>query len=406
MRRLSVTHGFLLAGPGDFMSDRQSADFDVTVGDLAHTPLYDLHRDLGARMVGFAGYAMPVQYPSGIIREHLHTRAQAGLFDVSHMGQAILAAPHVTSRLERLVPGDIATLASGQMRYTQFLDSEGHILDDLMVTRLEEQDGRERLFLVVNASRKAADFAHLAAKLPDCTLAVLEDRALLALQGPKAAEVLSRQLSSQEAERLSAMPFMTAKSFTWQSIPLNVSRSGYTGEDGFEISIPAAAAPLFAKKLLGEAEVLPIGLGARDSLRLEAGLCLYGHDIDQTTGPVEAGLLWSISKRRRSEGGFCGYEHVKQAIDRGPAHRRVGFLLEGKAPAREGAEIIARDGQIIGRLTSGGFAPSLGRPVAMGYVSASFAEPGTEVSLMTRGKPLAATIVPMPFVPHHYFRGV
>jgi len=388
------------------MSDSQATDFDVTAGVLAHTPLYDLHRDLDARMVGFAGYAMPVQYPSGIISEHLHTRAQAGLFDVSHMGQAILVGLEAARGLERLVPGDIVTLAPGRMRYTQLLDAEGHILDDLMVTRLDEKDGRERLFLVVNAATKAADFAHLAAELPDCALAVLEDRALLALQGPKAAEVLSRQLSPGEAGNLLALPFMSAKGLIWNDTALSISRSGYTGEDGFEISIPAAAAVLFSKKLLEEAEVRPIGLGARDSLRLEAGLCLYGHDIDRTTSPVEAGLLWSIPKRRRTQGGFCGYEQVKQVIDRGPVRQRVGFLLEGKAPAREGSDILTHEGEIIGRVTSGGFAPSLGRPIAMGYVGVPYAAPGTQVSLTARGKPLAAKIVPMPFVPHHYFRGV
>jgi aminomethyltransferase len=274
-----------------------------------------------------------------------------------------------------------------------------------MVTRLPGEGGRERLFFVVNAATKTEDFAHLGAELPGCTLTILDDRALLALQGPMAAEVLSRHLASSAAGSIAAMPFMSARSFDWEGIALTISRSGYTGEDGFEISIPAAAASVLAKKLLDEAEVRPIGLGARDSLRLEAGLCLYGHDIDRTTGPVEAGLLWSISKRRRVEGGFFGYSQVKRAIDHGPARRRVGFLLDGKAPAREGADITTFGGEIIGRLTSGGFAPSLGRPVAMGYAGASHAAPGTQVCLMARGKPLAAKIVPMPFVPHHYFRG-
>jgi aminomethyltransferase len=387
------------------MSDSQAAAFNAAVCDLARTPLYDLHRGLGARMVGFAGYAMPVQYPLGIISEHLHTRAKAGLFDVSHMGQAILTAPHAARRLERLAPGDIASLAPGRMLYTQLLDAEGHILDDLMVTRLDNEDGLERLFLVVNAATKTADFARLAAELPDCTLAVLDDRALLALQGPKAAAVLRRHLICDAADSIPVMPFMSAKSLEWDGVPLNISRSGYTGEDGFEISIPAATALAFARNLLTDPDVRPIGLGARDSLRLEAGLCLYGHDIDKTTDPIEAGLLWSISKRRRAAGGFAGYEQVKRAIDLGPSRRRVGFLLEGRAPAREGSEIITRDGRNIGHVTSGGFAPSLGRPIAMGYVGAAYAAPGTQVSLMARGKPLAANIVSMPFVPHHYFRG-
>ncbi|MGH6846195.1 MAG: glycine cleavage system aminomethyltransferase GcvT [Methylocella sp.] len=387
------------------MSASQAAALNAPVCELARTPLHDLHSALGARMVGFAGFAMPVQYPLGIISEHLHTRARAGLFDVSHMGQAILAGPQAARRLEMLVPGDIKTLALGRTRYTQLLDVHGHILDDLMVTRLPDEAGRKRLLLVVNAATKRADFAHLAAELPDCALTVLEDRALLALQGPKAAEVLRRHVSSAAAKSVSAMPFMSAKSFVWKGNALNISRSGYTGEDGFEISILATAAPGFAQELLDEADVRPIGLGARDSLRLEAGLCLYGHDIDRTTGPVEAGLLWSISKRRREEGGFFGYEHVKRAIDHGPARVRVGFLLEGKAPAREGADIATLAGRAIGRVTSGSFAPSLGRPVAMGYVDAAQSAPGTQVCLIARGKPLAAKIVSMPFVPHHYFRG-
>ena len=384
------------------MSDSQTA---AAVCELARTPLYDLHRALGARMTGFAGYAMPVQYPAGILSEHLFTRARAGLFDVSHMGQAFLRGRDAARRLETLVPGDIAALAPGRMRYTQLLDGHGHILDDLMVTRLDDEAGRERLFLVVNAATKRADFAHIAAGLPDCALTVLEDSALLALQGPKAAEVLRRHVSSGAAQSVSAMPFMSARSYERDGVVLNISRSGYTGEDGFEISIPAAAAPDFAQELLDEADVRPIGLGARDLLRLEAGLCLYGHDIDSTTGPVEAGLSWSISKRRREAGGFFGYEQVKRAIDHGPSRLRVGFLLEGKAPAREGAEIVTLEGQTIGRITSGGFAPSLWRPVAMGYVDAARAAPGTQLCLIVRGKPLAAKIVPMPFVPHHYFRG-
>jgi len=384
------------------MSDSQAA----AVRELARTPLYDLHRALGARLAAFAGYAMPVQYPSGIVSEHLFTRTRAGLFDVSHMGQAILSGPIAARRLETLVPGDIAALAPGRMRYTQLLDAHGHILDDLMVTRLDDEAGRERLFLVVNAATKRADFAHLAAKLPDCALTILDGRALLALQGPKAAEVLRRHVSPAKAKSVSAMPFMSAKSDERDGVVLNISRSGYTGEDGFEISIPATAAPGFAQELLAEADVRPIGLGARDSLRLEAGLCLYGHDIDSTTGPVEAGLSWSIPQRRRKAGGFLGYEQVKRAIEHGPSRLRVGFLLEGKAPARQDSEIVTLEGQTVGRITSGGFAPSLGQPVAMGYVDGAHAAPGTQVCLIVRGKPLAAKIVPMPFVPHHYFRGV
>jgi aminomethyltransferase len=387
------------------MSHSQRAAVAAAAAELARTPLYDLHVSLGARMVDFAGYAMPVQYPSGIISEHLFTRERAGLFDVSHMGQAILAGPNAARRLETLVPGDIASLAPGRMRYTLLLKADGHILDDLMVTRITGEGGCERLFLVVNAATKKADFAHIAAKLPDCHLTILDDQALLALQGPMAAEVLGRHLPSAQAKAVLAMPFMSAQRFERNGVALSISRSGYTGEDGFEISLPAPAGRAFAEELLAEADVRPIGLGARDSLRLEAGLCLYGHDIDETTGPVEAGLLWTISKRRREEGGFPGYEQVKQAIDHGPSRLRAGFLIEGKVLPREGASIAAGTGQTIGRVTSGGFAPSLGRPVAMGYADAAHAAPGTKVCLIVRGKELAATIIPLPFVPHHYFRG-
>jgi aminomethyltransferase len=386
------------------MSTSQSAAA-AAGAPLARTPLYDLHVKLGARMVGFAGYAMPVQYPSGIIGEHLFTRRQAGLFDVSHMGQAILSGPNAARRLEAFVPGDIVTLATGRMRYTLLLNEDGHILDDLMVTRLLGEDGRERLFLVVNAATKTADFAHLIAGLPDCTMTILGDRALLALQGPMAAEVLCRHLPPSEAKAIAAMPFMSVQALEWQGAPLHISRSGYTGEDGFEISLPATAAQAFAHELLGEADVRPAGLGARDSLRLEAGLCLYGHDIDETTDPVEAGLLWTIPKKRRDAGGFVGAEHVKRAILSGPSCLRVGLMLDGKIPAREGASIKTGEGRTIGRVTSGGFAPSLGRPVAMGYVDAAYAAPSTQILLSVRERELAARIVPLPFVPHHYHRG-
>jgi aminomethyltransferase len=378
------------------MSDIQAA----AEPDLARTPLYDLHCSLRARMAPFAGYVMPVHYPAGIIQEHLHTRAGAGLFDVSHMGQAVLEGPKAALRLESLVPGDIETLSPGRMRYTQLLDGKGCILDDLMVTRLDDDDdGSERLFLVVNAGAKAADFLHLAGHLPDLALSILDDRALLAMQGPKAAEVLSRLVPG-----VNAMPFMSARDFIFNGLALKISRSGYTGEDGFEISLPAARAADFAQNLLADPDVLPIGLGARDSLRLEAGLCLCGHDIDATTDPVEAGLLWSISKRRREQGGFPGFELVRDAIAKGASRRRVGFVLDGKAPAREGSEVKAPGGQTIGRLTSGGFAPSLGRPIGMGYVAADHAAIGAPVELIVRGKPLAAKVASMPFMPHRYHR--
>ncbi|MDB5508008.1 MAG: glycine cleavage system protein [Hyphomicrobiales bacterium] len=368
---------------------------------LALTPLNALHRELGAKMVPFAGYDMPIQYPTGILTEHQHTRAAAGLFDVSHMGQAFLTGPNVVERFESLVPGDIAALALDRIRYTQFLDERGGILDDLMATRWPgSADGGERLFLVVNAARKAHDFAHVAAHFPDLALVALTDRALLALQGPKAAETLSRILPG-----VADQPFMSMQRIEHRGAELFVSRSGYTGEDGFEISIPDTLAEAFARDLLAHPEVKPVGLGARDSLRLEAGLCLYGHDIDETTTPVEADLLWSISKRRRLEGGFPGADVVRQQIAEGPKRRRVGLSLDGKAPAREGAEILSRDGAPLGRVTSGGFAPSLGRPIAMGYVDAAFSAPGAQVDILVRGRPLAATVVSMPFVPTRYYRG-
>jgi aminomethyltransferase len=309
-----------------------------------------------------------------------------------------------------LTPGDIEGLAPGRMRYTQLLDSNGRILDDLMVTRLEGAPGRERLLLIVNAGMKAADFAHFAAELSDLELVILDDRALLALQGPKAAEILRRRLEAASipasvVQSVTAMPFMSAREIAFRGSRFWISRSGYTGEDGFEISLPAASAADFARELLAEPEVLPVGLGARDSLRLEAGLCLYGHDIDKTTDPIEAGLAWSIPRRRREQGGFPGAQAIRRAIAEGPSRRRVGIALEGKAPAREGADILAQDETNIGRLTSGGFAPSLGRPIGMGYVEAAHAVIGAPVRLIVRGRLLAGRIVTMPFAPHAYYRG-
>jgi aminomethyltransferase len=365
---------------------------------LARTPLYELHVAQGARMVTFAGYSMPIQYKSGIIAEHLHTREKAGLFDVSHMGQAVLSGVEAARALETLVPADIAGLAPGRQRYTQFLDENGGILDDLMVTRLPGRE--ERIGLIVNASNKEADFVHLQRNLPDVKLEVLAGRALLALQGPKAAEVLAEVLPGVET-----MAFMLWREFDWDGIALFVSRSGYTGEDGYEISLPGEHARVFAERLLSDERVAPIGLGARDSLRLEAGLCLHGHDIDAGTSPLEAGLAWSIQKRRRQEGGFPGAGRVQRELVEGPARRRAGLELAGKAPAREGADVTAPDGRKIGRVTSGGFAPSLGRPIAMAYVESDFAAPRTDLNIIVRGTPLTARVVPMPFVPHRYFRG-
>ena len=370
---------------------------------LLETPLATLHRALGARMVPFAGYAMPVQYPSGILAEHNWTREKAGLFDVSHMGQAFLEGPdHATTAraLEALTPGDFLGLAPGRIRYTLLTTAEGGgIIDDLMVTRpADAADGT--LFLVVNAARKAIDYAHIAANLPEgVTLRPIEDRALLALQGPLAAAVLARHVPGAET-----MGFMTAADTAFDGIPVAISRSGYTGEDGYEISVAATEAEAVARALLAAEEVKPIGLGARDSLRLEAGLCLYGHDIDEATSPAEADLGFAVSKRRRAEGGFPGAGRIIAEFADGPARLRVGIQPEGRAPAREGTEIRDASGTLVGLVTSGGFGPTAGGPVAMGYVAAESAAPGTPLTLSVRGKDLAARVVPLPFVPHRYFR--
>jgi aminomethyltransferase len=367
-----------------------------TAAPLKRTPLYALHRELGAKMVPFAGYEMPVQYPSGILAEHLHTRAQAGLFDVSHMGQVRLVGPGAAAALEALVPGDLAALAPMRMRYTLLLNEAGGILDDLMATRLA--DG---LFLVVNASRKDADFAHLHEYLGDgATVEPLADRALLALQGPAATIVLSRIV-----EGIARLRFMSAAEVAIGGRNCLVTRSGYTGEDGFEISLPAGAAEEFARRLIAEPEVLPIGLGARDSLRLEAGLCLYGHDIDETTTPIEADLAWTIGRRRRPEGGFPGAEVVLQQLAEGTRRRRVGIRPDGRAPAREDTEIVDASGNRVGHVTSGGFGPSVGGPIAMGYLDQAHAAEGTPLELLVRGTPRPGHVARLPFVPTRYYRG-
>lgn len=376
---------------------------DSSDAPLRNTPLHALHLALGAKMVAFAGYAMPVNYPAGILKEHLHTRNQAGLFDVSHMGQAMLtAAPgiDIAAAFETLVPGAIAELKPGQMRYTTLLNSRGGILDDLMVTRPVRPEHQHQLFLVVNAGRKAEDFAHIETALAGkATLKRLDDRALLALQGPAAATVLARHVPEA-----AALGFMYGRRFRIGDVELIIHRCGYTGEDGFEISVPADAAEAWAQRMLNEAEVAPIGLGARDSLRLEAGLCLYGHDIDESTTPVEANLLWSIAKRRREGGGFPGAAILQAQIKDGPKRLRVGIRPEGRAPAREGTEIRDPDGNTIGHVTSGTFSPTLNTPIAMGYVNASHAADGTPVNLLVRGKALAAHIAPMPFIPKRFHR--
>jgi aminomethyltransferase len=368
------------------------------------TALYPLHVELGARFTPFAGYEMPVQYRSGILAEHLHTRSLAGLFDVSHMGQAFLDGPdhETTARaLENLTPADIVGLAPGRQRYTQLLNADGGIVDDLMATRPPGANGC--IALVVNAERKTADFAALRAALPaNVVLTVADDAALVALQGPAAASVLARLAPGAGVE---TMAFMSSRPLALDGFDVTVSRSGYTGEDGFEISLPAEDAEGFARRLLAESEVEPIGLGARDTLRLEAGLCLYGHELDETTDPVEAGLTWSIPKRRRAEGGFPGAARIQAALADGPPRKRVGLRLLGRAPARAGAEIIDVSGEPIGRVTSGGFGPSIGAPIAMGYVSRDHAEIGAPVGLVVRGKPLPATVDVLPFHPHAYYRG-
>jgi len=360
---------------------------------LRRTPLYPLHIARGAKMVPFAGYEMPVQYPSGIIAEHLHTRSQAGLFDVSHMGQVALHGA-TAAMLETLVPGDIARLAEGRMRYTLLLNDDGGIIDDLMALRVAGGGLR----LVVNAATKQGDVAHLRDRLGHgVDVRLCDDLALLALQGPASAAVLSRLVGPGVA----TMPFLSCVRFG----ALFVTRSGYTGEDGFEISLAADGATELAERLLAEPEVAPIGLGARDTLRLEAGLCLYGHEIDETTTPIAAGLAWTIGKRRREGAGFPGAAHILRELDDPPARRRVGIRPDGRAPAREGSAIVDAAGNLIGEVTSGGFGPSLGAPIAMGYVARRYCDPGTELAVVVRDVARAARVAPMPFVPTRYYRG-
>ena len=366
---------------------------------LAKTPLHALHVELGAKMVPFAGYDMPVQYPTGVLKEHLHTREKAGLFDVSHMGQAFLSGSDPAKSLEKVTPSDVIGIKEGMQRYGLLLNDAGTIKDDFMVTRLA---GEAALYLVVNASMKESDFAYIAERLKgEATLAPQSDRALLALQGPAAGAVL--ESLSPGINNLTFMKVVRAKVAGADAI---VSRSGYTGEDGFEISIAAEDAGSVARALLKHPDVLPIGLGARDSLRLEAGLCLYGHDIDEDTNPAEASLVWSIGKRRKMDKDFPAAEKIMGQIFDGPSRRRVGIRPDGRAPAREGTEIADKTGRIIGKITSGGFGPSLNAPIAMGYVETEFAGDGTEIDLMVRGKANPARIVPMPFVPHRYRRAV
>jgi aminomethyltransferase len=371
----------------------------ATLDALLTTPLDGLHQSLGAKMVPFAGYSMPVQYPLGVLKEHLHTRAAAGLFDVSHMGQADLVGDNIAEALERLVPGELQALKPGRIRYTQLLNDSGGIIDDLMIAKPVDGDPN-RVHLVVNAACKDKDYAVLQAGLPDASLERKNDHALLALQGPQAAAVLSRF-----DPLCSSMPFMSLRPTTIDGADVVISRCGYTGEDGFEISIAAADAETFARTLIEQPEVEPIGLGARDSLRLESGLCLYGHDMDDDTSPIEADLTWSIGKRRRAEGGFPGDARILKELHEGPSRLRVGLKPVGRAPAREGAVIEVPDGAAVGVVTSGGFGPTAEGPIAMGYVAVEYAKPGTRLHLIVRGKALEADVVAMPFVSQRYYRG-
>ncbi|MBN2992118.1 glycine cleavage system aminomethyltransferase GcvT [Pseudomonas cedrina subsp. fulgida] len=369
---------------------------------LLKTPLHALHLELGARMVPFAGYDMPVQYPLGVMKEHQHTRDQAGLFDVSHMGQIRLTGAHAAKALETLVPVDIIDLPVGMQRYAMFTNDQGGILDDLMVANL----GNDELFLVVNAACKDQDLAHLRQHIGDqCSIEPLfEERALLALQGPAAVKVLARL-----APEVTAMTFMQFTTLRLLGVDCYVSRSGYTGEDGFEISVPAANAESLVRSLLAETEVQAIGLGARDSLRLEAGLCLYGHDMNSDTTPIEASLLWAISKARRADGaragGFPGADTIFTQQQTGVSRKRVGLLPQERTPVREGAEIVDAQGTVIGSVCSGGFGPSLGGPLAMGYLDSAFIALDTEVSALVRGKKVPLRVSKMPFVPQRYYRG-
>ena len=361
---------------------------------LEKLPLDGWHRDHGGRMVPFAGYEMPVQY-EGIIAEHLWSRENAGLFDVSHMGQLFIHGRGADVALERLMPGDFRSAADMKPKYSLLLADDGGIVDDLMATRRGED-----FYVVVNGATKHGDVDYMQRRLPeDVIIDHMRQQALLALQGPRAAEVLETIVPG-----VSELSFMQAGPFNWQGHSLWISRSGYTGEDGFEVSVPATAAAALADAITAHELAKPIGLGARDSLRLEAGLPLYGHDLDARTTPVMAGLTFAINKRRRAEGGFPGDMRILAELDNGPIEKRVGFEIDGRQPVREGALVLDGEGNEVGKITSGGFSPSLQRPIAMGYVAAPFAEIGTALKLEQRGKLFGAKVVAMPFVPHRYHR--
>lgn len=373
---------------------------NIATEHTARTPLYNLHLELGAKMVPFAGYEMPLQYPMGILKEHLHTRSQAGLFDVSHMGQIRLTGKNAAAALETLVPVDIIDLGINHQRYALFTNEQGGIMDDLMVS-----NGGDHLFLVVNAACKQQDIAHLRQHLSDqCTIEALSDRALLALQGPEAGTVMAG-LVPETAK----MTFMDTAKVTLMGVECFINRSGYTGEDGFEISVPNEQAEALARLLLAQPEVAPIGLGARDSLRLEAGLCLYGHDMNTHTTPVEASLSWALSKVRHADGaragGYPGADIISRQLATGVARKRVGLLAKDRVPVRDGAQILDTHGNVVGHITSGGFGPTLGGPVAMGYVETVHAKLGTLLQTIVRGKAVSIEVAKTPFITHRYYRG-
>ncbi len=368
---------------------------------IRKTPLYALHVELGAKMVPFAGYDMPIQYPGGIIKEHQHTRTHAGLFDVSHMGQILLSGPNITRELERLLPVDLEALDTDQQSYAVLTTSSGGILDDLIVTRFSE----DVFFLVVNAACKQQDIEHLRNNLgADIQIETLTDRALIALQAPNAYKVMAKL-----APATNDLVFMHGCRTVISGVECYVTRSGYTGEDGFEISLPAAQSESVARLILSFDEIEPIGLGARDSLRLEAGLCLYGHDMDCTTSPIEAALLWSISKSRRPDGskagGFIGAEEIFSQIRNGASRKRVGLAVAGRVPVREGARLVNSAGEEIGSVTSGGFGATLNAPVALGYVGSEFSKVGTQLFALVRDKKIPVTVAKTPSVPQRYYRG-
>ncbi|WP_375395824.1 glycine cleavage system aminomethyltransferase GcvT [uncultured Sphingomonas sp.] len=370
----------------------QADEYVELAADLL--PLDAWHRAHGARMVEFAGYEMPIQY-EGIMAEHVWTRESAGLFDVSHMGQLVFSGECAARALESVLPGDITGLGEGRMRYSLLLSNGGGMLDDLMVTRRGDA-----FYVVVNGATKYDDIAYLLDALPDgVTMNLMDDQALIAVQGPKAVDALARIVPGA-----AALTFMTAAAFDWDGAALWISRSGYTGEDGFEISVPADNVVALADALLGEPEVKPVGLGARDSLRLEAGLPLYGHDLDPDITPVMADLGFALSKRRREAGDFAGAARILAERDAGPVVKRVGLLIDGRQPVREGAAVVDEEDGTVGKVTSGGFAPTVGAPIAMAYVPAAMAAPGTRIRLVQRGKVHTAIVTAMPFVPHRYVR--